>query len=211
MDTAQDGCAADCQHRIDCGSTTPLAECTAECVASVTGVIREDVFNDVVDCSTQLACGASNDACEALCTPTAAHERYEAACRGVFAACLDPTELNNLCSVTPTGSGDAGSFCYFAPSIIDEFTACVPAGSVTTRSKNDGGTSAPLGMKGIFWLITPTVSSGWPAARSFSTTSSTTSGLLDSDSRSEAPSPREATAWAITFMPCTAMSRATKV
>ena len=98
MDTAQDGCAADCQHRIDCGSTTPLAECTAECVASV-------------------------------CTPTAAHERYEAACRGVFAACLDPTELNNLCSVTPTGSGDAGSFCYFAPSIIDEFTACVPAGA----------------------------------------------------------------------------------
>ena len=129
MDTAQDGCAADCQPRLDCGSTTPLAACTAECVAPVTGVIREDVFNDVVHCSTQLACGASNDACEALCTPTAAHERYEAACRGVFAACLDPTELNNLCSVTPTGSGDAGSFCYFAPSIIDEFTACVPAGA----------------------------------------------------------------------------------
>lgn len=129
MDTAQDGCAADCQHRIECGSTTPLAECTAECVASVTGVIREDVFNDVVDCSTQLACGASNDACEALCTPTAAHDRYEAACRGVFATCLDPAELASLCSVRPTGSGDAGFFCYVTPSIIDEFTACLPAGA----------------------------------------------------------------------------------
>ncbi len=129
MDTAQEGCAADCQHRIECGSTEPLAACTAECVASVTGVIREDVFNDVVDCTTQLACGASDDACEALCSPTSAHERYEAACRAVFGSCLDPTELNDLCSVTPTGSGDAGAFCYFAPVIIDEFTACVPAGA----------------------------------------------------------------------------------
>ena len=66
-------------------------------------------------------------------------------------------------------------------------------------------------MKGILRLTTPTVSSGWPAARSFSTTSNTTSGLLDSDNRIASPSPLAPTACAITFMPCTAMSRATKV
>ena len=35
MDTAQYGGAADCQHRLDCGSTSPLAACTTESEAGV--------------------------------------------------------------------------------------------------------------------------------------------------------------------------------
>ena len=66
-------------------------------------------------------------------------------------------------------------------------------------------------MKGICVLMTPMTIKGWPAARTFSTTSKTTSGLLDIDRRIVAPLPFTATACAITFMPCTAMSRATKV
>lgn len=134
MDTAQAGCQADCQHNIDCGSTEPLADCTTDCVGDVTGVIREDVFNDIVDCNTALACGASDDACEALCEPTSAHDRYEAACRAMFATCPDTVDVNELCSVRPTGASDAGFFCYLTPAIVDEFTACLPSGGTCSAA-----------------------------------------------------------------------------
>ena len=87
----------------------------------------------------------------------------------------------------------------------------VAAGSVTTMSKKPGATTAPLGMNGICRFTTPTFSSGMPSAAKRSTTSNTTSGLLLTDSCQSLPLPCSATAWAITFMPCSSMSRATKV
>ena len=82
---------------------------------------------------------------------------------------------------------------------------------VTSMSKKPGATSALPGMQGILLFTTPTFSKGCPAATKRSTTSCTMSGLLDSDSIAPSPTPRCATACAMTFMPSVSMSRATKV
>lgn len=126
-DDAMAGCMADCQHRASCGSTTPVAECTTECV-NETGWVRADTFADLIDCFGSQACGASQDTCIAMCEPTSAHERYESTCRANLATCGTPDDVNQFCETQPTGAGDVGFFCLATPAIMDEMTACIPAG-----------------------------------------------------------------------------------
>lgn len=129
MEAAQAGCTADCEHQIECGDETPLGDCTADCVGDVTGILRADVFADLVDCRTELACGASTSTCN-TCEPTSSHTAYETRCRELFAPCTDGSaDLDNLCGVSST-SGDDGSLCMFATNIMDELTACMPSGAV---------------------------------------------------------------------------------
>lgn len=132
---AEDGCRRDCEHRLEC---TPdpqetVESCTDDCVSDVVGWVRADAFEDIIDCSTGLACGVSDDDCLSECDPTDAHEEYEARCRAVFASCLDSEELESLCETTPMPGVDAddiGYFCLITPSIVDELTACLPEAAV---------------------------------------------------------------------------------
>ena len=131
---AEDGCRRDCQHRLDCtpDPQTTVEACTSDCVADVAGWVRADAFEAVIDCTTDLACGVSDDTCLTECAPTDAHDAYEARCRAVFAACLEPAELDGICETTPMPSADdgVGVFCLITPSIVDELTACLPEGAV---------------------------------------------------------------------------------
>lgn len=136
MEAAEAGCEADCQHQIDCGDDTPLADCTADCVGDVTGILRADVFADLVDCRTGLACGVSTDTCSDACEPTSTHTAYETRCRALFTPCTDGTaELDNLCGVDGS-SGDDGLLCLLNTDIIEELTACMPDGAVCADALN---------------------------------------------------------------------------
>ena len=81
LDTAtRDGlCQADCERLVACQPDRTQAECMASCQAELGTWLRTDVAVDVFTCRSQLACGASDDAC-VTCSPTDAHRRYEAAC-----------------------------------------------------------------------------------------------------------------------------------
>ncbi len=130
---AEDGCRRNCEHSQECNPDpqTTVQACTAECVADVSGWVRADAFEAITDCATGLACNASEDVCLTECVPTDAHDAYEARCRAVFAACLDPGELNGICETTPVpGGDDAGFFCLITPSIVDQMTACLPEAAV---------------------------------------------------------------------------------
>ena len=128
---AEDGCRADCEHRIACDPQPDqtVEACTADCVSDVAGWVRADAFEAIIDCTTALACDASDDACLAECVPTSAHDAYEAQCREVFAPCGSPEEVDGICEVSPNASTEGGLFCLVAPSIIDEMTDCIPDGT----------------------------------------------------------------------------------
>ena len=126
---AADGCRRNCEHRIACGSMQVLEECTQSCVDD-TGSFRADAFEAIIDCTTALACGVSDDSCLTECVPTAAHERYEAQCRATFTPCGTAEEVDRLCETTPApASGDAGILCVIIPAIMDELTACMAPGT----------------------------------------------------------------------------------
>jgi len=129
FDTAtRDGlCQADCERLVACQPDRTQAECMASCQAELGTWLRTDVAVDVFTCRSQLACGASDDAC-VTCSPTDAHRRYEAACRANLAAC--DVNLEAMCEVdlNTVVSGDAGLICIVTPTVVDELTACIPAG-----------------------------------------------------------------------------------
>ncbi|MBK9032951.1 MAG: hypothetical protein IPL61_17040 [Myxococcales bacterium] len=128
-DTAHAGCTTLCQQRADCAGTELSASCVSECETSVAGVIRSDVFDPVTACFATLACGTDGDVCQ-VCTPTEAHVRFEAACRAVYGACLTGIDLEDRCLVVPGPTTEGGfAKCAITPAIIDELTACVPAGA----------------------------------------------------------------------------------
>ena len=127
---AEPGCRSGCERDAMCDPEGETVEaCTADCVSDVAGWVRADAFESITDCIAALACTASDDACVTTCSPTSAHETYEARCREVFAACGSAEEVGNLCETTPTTGGDTGFLCLVTPAIMDEFTACIPAGT----------------------------------------------------------------------------------
>jgi hypothetical protein len=126
--TAETYCQEDCDHQASCDSTVDVTACVNDCVTEVVGVIREDVFADVTDCTTALACGAASDACfDDNCAPTSAHEAYESRCREAFAACdLSTEEIDGACETSPsTSASDVGYLCALTPEIMDELSACM--------------------------------------------------------------------------------------
>jgi hypothetical protein len=127
---AADGCNRDCQHRIECGSTQTLADCTAQCITD-TSWVRADAFEDVIACTSTRACTGSTNDCLSACVPTDAHERFEAQCRATLAACGSADEINGFCETTPdpAASGDVGLLCLATPAIMDELTACLATGT----------------------------------------------------------------------------------
>jgi len=120
-DVAQDYCRDICEHDATCDPTTTetLEVCTADCVAEVSG-FREDAFVDVASCVAAQACDASNDLCLAECTPTNAHERWEARCRTRVVEC----GTDNPADCITSGPSDAGILCLLTPSVMDDLTAC---------------------------------------------------------------------------------------
>jgi hypothetical protein len=121
---AEDGCRATCERQISCDplTTRTVAECTADCVGDVAGGgVREDAFNDVVDCITELSCTAEEDVCLTQCEPTDAHEDYEARCRVKLAEC-GVTDVRG-CETTPDGN-ESGFLCLYTPEVMDELRGC---------------------------------------------------------------------------------------
>jgi hypothetical protein len=128
------GCERSCEHRQACGTLQDgVAACVASCVDEFpeAGWLRGDALEDVTVCQAELACDASGDQCFGACDPTGAHERYEAQCRETLSACTTNTNaLDEICSVRPVaGASDSGLLCFIIPSIMDELTACLPAGT----------------------------------------------------------------------------------
>lgn len=122
-------CQSDCERLVACEQppTRTVAECVASCQREIGAWLRTDVALDLFACRDQLACGASDDAC-VVCTPTDAHARYEAACRANLATC--DVDLDGYCEVSlvPSAPGDTGLICVITPEVIDQMTACLPAG-----------------------------------------------------------------------------------
>lgn len=121
--TAEEGCQQICDHDVACGDPEDPT-CVDECVDDVVGTIREDVFVDAADCYASLDCAADEDSC-LVCTPTAAHEEYEARCREELPACGVPADqLDDICEVSTSAEGEINPYCLLATSIVSQFTAC---------------------------------------------------------------------------------------
>lgn len=124
-------CNQGCTYDLECDPTAdPVETCVAECLDAVVGVYREDVFIDVTNCATGLACDASDDECFADCAPTASHNAYETACREALGECdLGPADIDGICEVTPNAETDDGFFCVIAPAIMDDLSTCFVDGT----------------------------------------------------------------------------------
>lgn len=128
---AEDPCRTGCEHEAECSDDPAydLEGCVDDCVADTSGWVRGDALEALADCVADQACDASESSCQSSCEPLAEHDAYETACRATFADCLDAEELEGVCSVTPSGTSDAGMFCLVAPAIIEEMTACFDDGA----------------------------------------------------------------------------------
>jgi hypothetical protein len=128
----RDFCDVDCARRVECSGIPDLQACVADCVAEVTAVdwIRADALVTVNACAAELTCEQDSDDCLAACTPTAAHDRFEARCLDELAECGDgPADVMETCTVTHiAGVSDSGFWCLWRPEIMDELTACLPVG-----------------------------------------------------------------------------------
>lgn len=131
---AEEICAADCQHDIDCGDETDgLAACVADCTADMVGWARADAVEEVFTCSAALACTESDDECLLGVQPLAIHDEWETACRADLAACFDtPDDVESICEVS-AGSGDVGFIRFIAPEVIEEMLDCVDGSDCNTQ------------------------------------------------------------------------------
>ena len=125
MEACQDLCEADAE----CDATPePIDQCVTECMGTLGGTgYGRDAINDYVDCTVATPCpDRSESACIHACTPTSAHEAYEARCREFYMQCTGtsgPT-VDAVCETTPAQSGETGLICLFAPVVMDELRAC---------------------------------------------------------------------------------------
>lgn len=120
------GCRATCEREKTCdpASTQTVEACTADCVADVGGGgVRADAFEAVSTCIADQACTASESTCLGECSPTSAHERFEATCRAKLAECgATGANVDSACETTP--SGENGFLCLFTPQVMNELAAC---------------------------------------------------------------------------------------
>ena len=129
MQSAEDACQLLCEHQEGCDSTPdPVEPCVAECTADFTqgNGFRADAISDYADCVADLACEINKETCLTTCSPTGAHESYEAHCRTKVTECFgaDPEHLG-LCETTPDpNDDDIGFNCMFTPDVMNELSAC---------------------------------------------------------------------------------------
>lgn len=131
---ADELCRSNCQHDIDCGSDQSLEACVASCVGDVVGWARADASQAILECATALACDLSDDACFAEVQPLPIHEEWEVACRSNLTECVDPTEVERLCEVTPNLQAESVGFVslIIAP-IVEEMIGCTAESACQAR------------------------------------------------------------------------------
>jgi len=120
------GCKATCERYKTCdpASTQTVDACTADCVADVGGGgVRADAFEAISTCIADQACTATESACLGECSPTAAHESFEATCRAMLPEWGGTgANVDSACETTP--SGENGFLCLFTPQVMNELAAC---------------------------------------------------------------------------------------
>ncbi len=122
---AEEVCTADCQREIDCGNEQELAACVTNCTQDMVGWARADAVDTIFSCTAALGCDASDDECLDDVLPLPIHEEWEAACRSDLGGCLEPTEIEGVCEVSPVGDSDAGFVRFIAPEIVEDMIDCL--------------------------------------------------------------------------------------
>lgn len=131
---AEQICTDDCQHQLTCGDIVEadVPDCVTSCKGDMVGWARADAIEEVFDCRVALACGASGDGCTLGVDPLPIHQEWEDKCRVQLATCVDPTEIDQACEVSP-GANDIGIFRFIAPAIMTELIACLDGADCTAR------------------------------------------------------------------------------
>jgi hypothetical protein len=133
-ETAEPICRQGCEHDVTCGNESDVELCVTDCIAEVVGWARGDAFDTLSDCAAALECGANDDQCLQEVQPLPIHEEWEARCRTDLAACIDPSQIDAACEVSPSASSDdVGFFRFIAPEVMEEIIACLDLADCTMR------------------------------------------------------------------------------
>lgn len=129
---ADEVCRGICEHEVECGTEIDVESCIPSCADDFVGWARADAVQTLANCFTATACGTSDDSCIGLVDPLAIHEEWEAGCRTELAACIDPNQIEEACSVQSDG-GEGGLFRFIAPAIMEDIIACLDGADCEAR------------------------------------------------------------------------------
>lgn len=127
-------CMDVCAKEVECGSETDVESCIPTCADDFVGWARADAVQTLASCFIAAPCGTGDDECLASIQPLPIHEEWEAGCRSELAACLDQTDIDAACEVSPDpGDNDIGFFRFIAAPIMEEIIDCLAAPDCTAR------------------------------------------------------------------------------
>lgn len=125
-------CERGCTYDIMCGSEQTQADCVSDCVMELSGWVRADAYESLIECQEGVACDDNDgeDACFLMVEALPIHHEWEEGCKTQLAGCSD-IDVTTDCDVD--SERDSGLFRFIAPAIMEEFIDCLDAADCEAR------------------------------------------------------------------------------